>query len=492
MIVDNTGTPLTLRGVNILALPGCVESADLLLIRALGGNLVRIAFFYENVTKSDADGQVQLGGEGLKFLDTICRWAEGAKVWFILDCHVPPGGCNPAPWCAGGASALFRDKQNQEKFVTMWAEIARRYRHHKYLLAYELMNEPVLPEGYSIDQYRELCVRAIDAIRSEDPEALIIVSGDNWSSIESLNEKLLLPRHGIIYTFHFYDPEVITYARGLWLDGVFSTVYGYPLTYPGKLPKAIRWISNTPENWGATGDTDWHMLEISFTPPSNANYGMVLLRSTNNSGTAWFDDVELLCNGKPVRFAKTTTFDNGAEDWWVERQTAGEFTWDPQEGHIAPGSLRISGTDSYNSFYSRLNFPAKQGAKYTLRCWVKTRNATGHTYPCVAWFHVTEESVDAEWLAKRIKPAIEFREKHNVPVYCGEFGCTPAIPDGSGLRWVSDVATTLNKANIPWTYWVWRETLPPGSMAVWCKEPDGSYILNGSLWEVLSVLWRSR
>ncbi|MCX7599167.1 MAG: glycoside hydrolase family 5 protein, partial [Armatimonadetes bacterium] len=489
-LLDDAGRLLNLRGANVLpvAPAGGLESADLLAIRALGGNLARLAFFYEMIAQPGGDTQAKLGGEGLKLLDAACRWAEDAGVWFILDCHVPPGGCNPAPWCAGGARALFTQERNQELFVEMWAELARRYRHHKHLLAYELMNEPVLPKGYSMEQYRQLCLRVIDAIRAQDPEGLIVVGGDNWSSARSLTDELLLPRPGVIYTFHFYEPSAVPYGQGLWLDGVFSTVYGRPFTYPGVLPVAMRWISNSPEDWGATGDTDWHLLEQSFTPPDDANYGMVLLRSTNNAGTAWFDEVELVCDGEPVRFAKTTTFDEGAEDWWVERETAGEFKWDSQVGHRAPGSLRISGTDSYNAFYSRLHFPARPGARYTLRCWVKTAGATGHTYPCVAWFHVKEEHVDGEWIAQQISPAVKFRRRHNVPVFCGEFGCTPATPGGYGLRWIEDVATVLSRENLPWTYWVWREQFPPGSMAVWCKEPEGPYVLNGSLWEVLSGL----
>lgn len=101
----------------------------------------------------------------------------------------------------------------------------------------------------------------------------------------------------------------------------------------------------------------------------------------------------------------------------------------------------------------------------------------------------TVEMVDADWLARAIQPALEFRERYNVPVYCGEFGCSQGLPDGSGLRWVRDMGELLSRSGIPWTYWNWRETLGPGSMSVWCQDPDGYYVLNGLLWHTLSDLW---
>lgn len=113
-----------------------------------------------------------------------------------------------------------------------------------------------------------------------------------------------------------------------------------------------------PEDWGAPGDTDWHALEQTFQPPAGATHGEVLLRSTDNAGTAWFKDVELWCDGEAVLFTDNADFgpDKKAAGWIVERSTQGEFDWDDGEGHTAPGVLRIRGTDSYNAFAAAEHF----------------------------------------------------------------------------------------------------------------------------------------
>lgn len=474
-IMDADGQPLVLRGANWGGW-GCVDPGDARQMRDLGANCVRIAFQHDKIT--DPPDSEQIGGEGLALLDAMCQWAQDAGLWFILDYHMPPGGCNPFGWNYGGANRLWRERSLQEKWIAVWTQLARRYRHHSRLLAYELLNEPLPPHDYPTEDYRTLCLEVIDALRAEDPGRPIVVSDRHCSSISGL-DTALLPRANLIYTFHFYSPGIVTY---------WQIPEG---RYPGVWPVVREWLSNTPEDWGASGNTDWHALEQTFQPPAEATHGEVLLRSTRNAGTAWFDDVELWCDGEAVPFADNTDFspERKSAGWTVERVTAGEFVWDGEEGHAAPGALRIRGTGSYNSFLAAKRFRATPGGQYVLRCWVKTRAATGHTYPVVAWHRHQEELVDADWLECGLRPAAEFRDRQQVPVYCGEFGCAQPTT-GDGARWVADVASILNRYAIPWTYWNWRETTGPGSMGVWVHDAEKKYVLQEALFESVSRAWR--
>lgn len=470
-LIAASGKPLVLRGAN-WGWWNCVEPGDARLMRAQGATTVRIAFWWTKITKPGTD---ELGGEGLALLDAMCRWAEEAGLWFVLDCHEPPGGCGPAAYVFGGKNLLWRDANYQAQFVRMWGELARRYRHHEHLLAYELMNEPVPPEGYTAAEYRELCLRAIHALRAEDPGRLVVVSGWSWGGVAGLKDEIVLPRPRLLYSFHMYSPGAVTHQGA---------------SYPGTTRLGSRWLGNSPERWGAQGDSDWQLLEKAFTVPAGATHGTVMLRSDSNAGTAWFDDVTLTCNGKAVSLGANTTFEAGARDkgWKVERQTAGEFTWDGSEGKGAAGSLRIFGTDSYNAWTGG-GFTAAPGAECVLRCRVKTKGATGFTYPAIAWFADTEEPVNRAWLEAQIRPAVRFSRRHHVPLYCGEFGCSQSNPDGTGLRWPRDVGEILNGLGIPWTYWNWRETTGRGSMGVWVKE-GGRYVSQEPLAHLLGELWR--
>ncbi len=57
------------------------------------------------------------------------------------------------------------------------------------------------------------------------------------------------------------------------------------------------------------------------------------------------------------------------------------------------------------------------------------------------------------YLAKIIDPADRFREKYNVPVWCGEFGCKTGAP-GYQL-WLRDSCAILEANQFDWCIWAW-------------------------------------
>ena len=67
--------------------------------------------------------------------------------------------------------------------------------------------------------------------------------------------------------------------------------------------------------------------------------------------------------------------------------------------------------------------------------------------------------LNKDFLEKNIKAYVEFSEKYNVPVYCGEFGTgTVSFTDNKGGdRWVSDVIDIFNKYSISYNYHTYHE-----------------------------------
>jgi hypothetical protein len=56
-------------------------------------------------------------------------------------------------------------------------------------------------------------------------------------------------------------------------------------------------------------------------------------------------------------------------------------------------------------------------------------------------------------LAERMSTAIRFRDHHQVPVFCGEWGVrTGAV---GYQQWLKDVSGLLEENHIPWMYWAW-------------------------------------
>ena len=63
---------------------------------------------------------------------------------------------------------------------------------------------------------------------------------------------------------------------------------------------------------------------------------------------------------------------------------------------------------------------------------------------------------DINGLEDLMKPMIDFKTKHNVPVYCGEFGCVVLAPPKTRQNWTDDVMTLLNKYSIGFGYWSYK------------------------------------
>lgn len=63
-------------------------------------------------------------------------------------------------------------------------------------------------------------------------------------------------------------------------------------------------------------------------------------------------------------------------------------------------------------------------------------------------------------LAKIMSPAIEVAKEKNLPLYCGEFGVYPTIPDEIALRWYKDVCDIFNSNNIAYCHWCYKGDFP--------------------------------
>ncbi|MBN1436585.1 MAG: cellulase family glycosylhydrolase [Sedimentisphaerales bacterium] len=86
------------------------------------------------------------------------------------------------------------------------------------------------------------------------------------------------------------------------------------------------------------------------------------------------------------------------------------------------------------------------------------------------------ELVDADYLARELQPVLDFSQRWNVPVWCGEFGAFNHAPDNSSERWERDMAHLFEDNGIPWIFWTWhlgRTSVPEYWKELWRAEaPD--------------------
>ena len=54
-------------------------------------------------------------------------------------------------------------------------------------------------------------------------------------------------------------------------------------------------------------------------------------------------------------------------------------------------------------------------------------------------------------------PAIEFMNRNNQPLHCGEFGVIDKAPIQTRLNWIRDMVTLLREFEIGYAYWTYKE-----------------------------------
>jgi hypothetical protein len=125
--------------------------------------------------------------------------------------------------------AFFSSTAAKAQFAQVWAVIAARYKGNEDIAAFDIINEPVT-QGTS-DTGTELIValqeQCIDAIRTEDPIRVCMVSC-GWNGAPGGYTNMRPVRQSnIVYTVHFYQPFGITHAQ---VSGQPAYTLGYPST----------------------------------------------------------------------------------------------------------------------------------------------------------------------------------------------------------------------------------------------------------------------
>jgi len=100
------------------------------------------------------------------------------------------------------------------RFVNLWVQISEIFIGYPNHIWFETLNKPSLElKGDLLQMSQKL---AIDVIRDTHPDRLIIIGGEAWSGIRTLDSKIAPPDENIIYTFHYYDPFDFTHYLAEW------------------------------------------------------------------------------------------------------------------------------------------------------------------------------------------------------------------------------------------------------------------------------------
>lgn len=198
-------------------------------MRDWGFDFVRIPIAYpwyldidrtKNITEEDT---YKINPKAVDTIDELIAKAQKHGLHASINLHRAPGYCVNAGFHE--PFNLWKDKAAQDAFYFHWNMWAKRHRSDPAgLVSFDLVNEPSMREDMNDqhsargpvpgDVYRKVAIGAMDAIRKEKKDALVIADGNNTGStvipeIADLN---------IAQSCRGYFPGQISHYKAPWAN----------------------------------------------------------------------------------------------------------------------------------------------------------------------------------------------------------------------------------------------------------------------------------
>lgn len=426
---------------------------------------VNVIRFYLNYHIFEDDTKPYIYKEsGWQWLDTNIQWAKKYGIYLILNMHVPQGGFQSL----GTGNALWDNVENQKRLKALWKEIARRYKNEPTIVGYDLLNEPNTSK--SKDQWINLAKDLVKEIRSVDSNHIIIVErlnavANNWSVDEDMNF-FLIDDFNVMYTFHFYSPIEYTHQLTSWTG--FSNQDGgsYPDSNKIQVPDDITWNEEIP-NEKISDSMDWTNIGgMIFKPKFDSIVAKPACKANSNTGVAYFDYFVVNEYDKNSNLIKSITNDIESLDGWSywSYNGSGKYGLTSMEKKYGSYSIYISNTTHWaNLGNNRMWIVVNPDNYYSIKGYIKTVNATGENFFTLDFFKSPSGGKptvrDINYISNEMEKYLRWGRKHNVPLYCGEYGVFIECLTNSkgGDKWARDVARVLKENNVHCTYHSYHE-----------------------------------
>lgn len=177
-----------------------INPADFELIRAKGFDTVRIPVRWSDYLGPSPTFSIDAGL--MVTVDEAVTAALAADLNVILNMHhneeivETPAAAMPA-------------------FIAAWEQIADHFKAAPADLWFEPLNEPY--NNLKGELMQTMQRESVATIRASNPERIIILGGESWSNVTTLDTNIAPPDEKIVYTFHYYDPFDFTHQNASWL-----------------------------------------------------------------------------------------------------------------------------------------------------------------------------------------------------------------------------------------------------------------------------------
>lgn len=427
-------------------------------IRDLGFNSVRFLLNYRWF--EDDDKPYSYKQEGFDLIDRNIAWAKKYGIGLVLNMHYPQGGYQSL----GKGTALWTDPENQNRLISLWGEIARRYADEPTIIGYGIVNEPIVPivgnAAESAAQCQSLVQRCTDAIRSSDGNHMIFAErvcglqdantgATSWGGFDYDDMWYLIDDPNVAYEAHYYEPFVFThqsagadvsYPSGVYVSGMLS--YWVDSISAENVNNGQDYVES--DYFGRTG-------EYNMFTPSLHTWQL-------GGGIAEFDDLtvtEYSPDGSS-RIIYCNDFSQPVEPNSVwSSDGSGNYT-------VSGGVCMITGAES-DYVVTFQPFELKEGCRYKVSGKVSVIGSGSATVNIRGDLMLADKvfSSGRDYIFDNLSRLTEFSKKNSVPVFLGEFGAdAECFKSGrGGERWVGDVLDYCVSSGLSFCYHAYHEPM---------------------------------
>ncbi|PSF39489.1 hypothetical protein C7H19_01495 [Aphanothece hegewaldii CCALA 016] len=99
-------------------------------------------------------------------------------------------------------------------------------------------------------------------------------------------------------------------------------------------------------------------------------------------------------------------------------------------------------------------------------------------------------TLNKEYLARLLQPAVKFREQYNVPLFVNQVGVRSEAP--GQLKYIADVLALFDQYKIPYTYWTFKTEEDQSQQGLYWLDEKGNYQPKTELIELLKKSFSRR
>ena len=429
-----------------------VSRADVDQIAEWGFNHIRLPFHYKQFHTEDGSTPI-----GYEIVDTLLSWCEPYNMYVILDMHCAPGAQNGGPISdSDGTARLWLEEDKKELTIEIWREIAEYYSNNTLIGGYDLINEPVLPQGVTLSEFKQLYVDITQAIREVDQNHIVFIEG-NWYGTDFSG---LTPPwdDNMSYSFHKYwgETDISTIQSYLTM----RNTYDIPLWMGESGENSNSWYYEALVKLLEENNIGWnfwcHKKADKITSPYSA-----IISPEYNSLLNYFEGTTFPPNAEEAEYALSTLTENLKIENCVVNEGVIDCLTDPEYGsvskpyrpHSIPGTIAavhydvgnwgVSYTD--DNWYNNGDGGYNDGWSYRNDGVDVEKNTNPNGYPYnVGWTEV------GEWLGYTVEDVTPGTYNINVSV---------ASNGVAGMFFIQINGVNVSVVNVPsstggWYNWI--------------------------------------